>query len=143
MSTSKPPRPSWHLGIVGGIPLLALALSTGDATERNAPAVATRKPAAPATAGPVDASRARARSHDPCCSDEPPVPRARVAEPATGTRVMRATDPTASPSRTVSDDRRGGARLAKRPKDGRIPPRSKTGEQRRGGVGALIGITFA
>lgn len=40
-------------------------------------------------------------------------------------------------------DRRGNMRVTKPAGDGRIPPRSLSGEQRRGGVGMLIGITFA
>ena len=39
--------------------------------------------------------------------------------------------------------RRLGVRARKRSGDSRTPPRSTPAEQRRGGVGTLIGITFA
>ena len=151
MSTSNPLRRWWHIGIVSGVPLLALALGTGDAEsrslERNIGAGASRKPATPATImpetrkpGAVEDPRVGTRNHDPCCSDEPPVPRARTAEPNTGPRGTPAASP---PPAAGSEDRRGSVRAEKRPRDNRIVPRAPAGEQRRGGVGALIGITFA
>jgi hypothetical protein len=154
MSTSNPLRRWWHIGIMSGVPLLALAFGAGDADsrslERNIGAGASRKPAAPATAGmetrrpgAVEAPRAGARNHDPCCSDEPPVPRAREAEPGTGPRGTPAAGPAPAHTPAGSVDRRGSVRAEKRPRDNRIVPRSPAGEQRRGGVGALIGITFA
>jgi hypothetical protein len=66
------------------------------------------------------------------------------AGPATtGSREMTAAGRPAPEARARSGDRRGGARVGKPAGDGRMPPRSKSGEPRRGGVGALIGITFA
>jgi len=154
MSTSNPLRRSWHIGIMSGIPLLALALGTGDADsrslERNIGAGASRKPAAPATTAPetrrpraVESPRVGTRNHDPCCSDEPPVPRARAAEPITGSRGAPAAAPPPARTPAGSDDRRGSVRAEKRPRETRNAPRAPAGEQRRGGVGALIGITFA
>lgn len=154
MSTSNPLRRSWHIGIMSGIPLLALALGTGDADsrslERSTGAGASRKPAAPATAGPEkrrpgapETRRVGTRNHDPCCSDEPPVPRARAAEPITGSRGTPAVGPPPAHTPAALDDRRGSVRAEKRPRETRTAPRPPAGEQRRGGVGALIGITFA
>ena len=154
MSTSSPLRRWWHIGIMSGIPLLALALGTGDASsrslERNIGAGASKKPAAPATAGPetrkpaaVEPTRLGTRNHDPCCSDEPPVPRAHTAEPVTRSRGTPAAGPPPAQTPAGSDEHRGAVRAEKRPRDTRNAPRAPAGEQRRGGVGALIGITFA
>ena len=101
MSMSNPRRPSWHFGVLGGIPLLALALGTGDA-------------AAGSLQGHVGSGT----------SQQPPM--------RTQTHV-----------RGKSDVRRGGVRVEKRSGNGKLAPRSTPGEQRRGGVGTLIGITFA
>ena len=101
MSTSNPRHPLWHIRVLGGIPLLVLALGTGDAPARS-------------PQGYVGSGAAQ----------KPPVR-------------------TQSYVRGRSDARRGGVRVDKRPGDVRIAPRPSSGEQRRGGVGTLIGITFA
>ncbi len=101
MSMSKPRRLSWRLGVVGGIPLLALAMGTGDAPARS-------------LEGHVGSGTAR--------------------EPAVRTQ---------SHARGKPDVRPRGVRVEKRSGNDRIAPRSTSGEQRRGGVGTLIGITFA
>jgi hypothetical protein len=152
---SSPLRRWWHFGVAGSIPLLALALGAGDgdarSIERDIGSGASQKTAAQkstaqksatpenAKAVPADSRSVGARNHDPCCGDEPPVPRARVGAPA-DSRVapaitqpqpaVRGTSPSASPIRSVK-------------RDGKAAPPAKQGEQRRGGVGSLIGITFA
>ena len=162
MPMSIPQRPWWHIGVVGGIPLLALALGTGEADarslERDIGSGATQKSAAPKSAAPqtrkavpVEARTVGARNHDPCCADEPPVPRARVGTTTTDSRVAPAAVPPQPSARSASpgtspgapDVRPAGARSVKRAGDAKQVPRSKPGEQRRGGPGALIGITFA
>jgi hypothetical protein len=164
MSMLNPLRSLCHVGIMSGIPLLALALGTGDAParslDRSVGAGASRKTAAPATAGSstgrtqaAETWRAGTRNHDPCCADDARTPIAPAGSPATGSReaVSPATGPreaaVSSPSdshpRGKSDVRRGGTRVEKRSSDPRLAPRSTPGEQRRGGVGALIGLTFA
>ena len=154
MSMPNPLRPLWHVGIMSGIPLLALALGTGDAAarslERNIGAGASRKPAAPTAAGSttgragaVEGWRAGTRNHDPCCADDGRTPGSAVGTPAAGSREMTPSVPQDSHARGRSVVRRGGVRVEKRSGDTRVAPRSTPGEQRRGGVGALIGITFA
>ena len=154
MSMSNLLRPLWHVGVMSGIPLLAFALGTGDAAgrslERNVGSGASRKSAAPAATGSTTARakaaetwRAGARNHDPCCADDGPPPGTRAGTPAAGSREPTLSAPSDSPSGAKSDVRRGGVRVEKQPGKTRIAPRSTPGEQRRGGVGALIGITFA
>lgn len=101
MSTSNPRHPSWNIGVLGGIPLLALALGTGDAPARSL--------AGCVGSGSVQVPTVRTQFH----------------------------------ARGHHDVRRGGVRVEKRSGDVRIAPRPTSGGGRRGGVGALIGITFA
>ena len=160
MSMSNPLRPLWHVGIMSGIPLLAIALGTGDAParslDRSVGAGASRKAAAaPATAGSstgrtqaAETWRAGARNHDPCCADDARTPIApagtpAAVSPAAGPREAAVSSPSDSHPRGKSEVRRGGTRIEKRTSDPRLTPRSTPGEQRRGGVGALIGLTFA
>lgn len=159
MPMSNPQRPWWHIGVAGGIPLLALALGTTDAgarsLEREIGSGAAQKSAAARPAGseprksaPVEARTPAARNHDPCCADEPPVPRARGGVPTTDARVAPATVPPQPSTRSVSPGsspelRPGGARPVKRAINSKPAPPSRPGEQRRGGVGSLFGITFA
>ncbi len=162
MSMSNPLRRWWHLGVAGGIPLLALALGTGEAgarsLEREIGSGAAQKGTAARSAAtenrkaaPVNAPPVGTRNHDPCCADEPPVPRARVGAPSSQSRIapapgsaqpsLRGASPSASPG--TPEIRPTGARSLKRGGEGKPVPRHKPGEQRRGGVGSLIGITFA
>ena len=155
---SSPLRRWWHFGIAGSIPLLALALGASDGDARSiereigsgaAQKSSAQKAAAPESrkAAPAESPSVGTRNHDPCCADEPPVPRASVGVPAER-RVaptaapsqpsVRGTSPSATPA---PETRPTGIRSVKR--DGKAAPPSKQGEQRRGGVGALIGITFA
>jgi hypothetical protein len=162
MPMSNPNRRWWHIGVAGGIPLLALTLGTGDAGARSiereigsgaALKAATQKSATPEKrkGAPVEDRSVGTRNHDPCCADDPPVPRARAGDATTGSRATPATVPpqpsvrSASPagSPTAPDARPTGTRPVKRASEIKSAPRSKPGEQRRGGVGALIGITFA
>jgi hypothetical protein len=148
------PQRAWrHLRVLSGIPLLALALGTGDAEgksiERDIGTGAAKKTTARATAvpdprqtPPVDAHGAGARNHDPCCSDDPPVPRARTEAAKPDTRITPASGRASSPIR-VGTEGNGAARPEKQARDSRIVPRRPAGEQRRGGAGALIGLTFA
>lgn len=152
----------WQLGVAGGIPLLALALGAGEADarslereigsgagHRNAP----QKTAAPEhrKGTPADARPIGARNHDPCCADEPPVPRARAGDATRESRGTPATAPSQpavrgtphSASPAAPELRPTGIRSVKRAGDGKVAPPVKQREQRRGGVGALIGITFA
>lgn len=157
MSMPNPMRPLWHVGVLSGIPLLALALGTGDATarslERNTGVGASRKPAAPAAAAATGSTTSRAReaetwgagtrNHDPCCADDAQAPGARAGSPAPVPREAAVTSDPDSHPRVRPDVRRGVIRVEKRSSDPRLAPRSTPGEQRRGGVGALIGLTFA
>lgn len=150
---------SWlRIGIAGGIPLLALALGTGDgdarSIERDIGSGAGQKSTPPRTAAhetraaePDQGRPAGARNHDPCCEDEPPVPRARAGAATNGASEAPAAVP---PAPAVRDATPGapevlpsGTRPVKRALNGRVPPRARPGDQRRGGVGALFGITFA
>lgn len=157
---SSPLRRWWHFGVAGGIPLLALALGAGNSearsVERDIGSGAGQKTSAQKAttpenrkAVPAESRSAGARNHDPCCAEDPPVPRARVGGTTTESRVapatappqssVRGTAPGASPA--TPEVRPTGIRSVKR--DGRAVPPWKQGEQRRGGVGGLIGITFA
>ena len=164
---SSPLRRWWHFGVAGSIPLLALALGASDGDARSiereigsgasqksaAQKSAAQKTAAPENrkAVPAESRSVGARNHDPCCADEPPVPRARVGAPAES-RVapattspqpaVRGTSPSATPAAPPTPEARPtGIRSVKR--DGKAAPPAKQGEQRRGGVGSLIGISFA
>jgi len=168
MSKSNPLHPLWHVGIMGGIPLLALALGTGDAParslDRSIGVGASRKTAAPTTTGSTtgrtpaaETWRPGTRNHEPRCEDDAGTPGARAGSPATGSpgggsreaaspaSGMReaAVSPTDAHAPAKSEVRRGGTRVEKRSSDPRLAPRPTRGEQRRGGVGALIGLTFA
>jgi len=159
MSMLNPLRSLCHVGIMSGIPLLALALGTGDAParslDRSIGAGASRKTAAPATAASspsrtqaAETWRAGTRNHDPCCADDARTPIApagtpAAVSPAAGPREAAVSSPSDPHLRGKSEVRRGGTRVEKRSSDPRLAPRSAPGEQRRGGVGALIGITFA
>jgi hypothetical protein len=158
MPMSSPIRRWWHVGVAGGIPLLALALGTGEADARSiereigsgaAQKAAAQKSVAPENRKgvPVEDRSIGTRNHDPCCADDPPVPRARVGSAAPESRTTPATVPPQPSVRsgppTAPDARPTGVRSVKRASEIKTVPRPKPGEQRRGGVGALIGITFA
>ena len=150
MSTSYPQRAWRYLRVMSGIPLLALALGAGGSQaksiERDIGTGAAKKSSPRAAAAqdnrptaPAETPGVGARNHDPCCSDDPPVPRARseASKP-----VAPATGRAASPAR-MGPEGNGATRPEKQARDSRIVPRPPAGEQRRGGVGALIGLTFA
>lgn len=153
MSTSYPQRAWRHVRVMSGIPLLAFALGTGDAgaksIERDIGTGASKKTPARTAAAPdtrqtppVVAPGAGSRNHDPCCSDDPPVPRARTEAAKPDARVTPAAGRAPSPGQLVPSGVNGATRAEKQARDSRIVPRPPAGEQRRGGVGALIGLTF-
>lgn len=127
---------------LGGVPLLALVLSTAapvaqaaDRTPSPAPSHSTRDLGHPAATGletcPNGGTSARpatgTQAHD-----------AAPASPSTGTPAVTHTQ-----SRDKTAERGGGTRLPRRSGDGRVMPPAPVEEPRRGGVGTLIGISFA
>jgi len=133
-----------QLAALGGILLLALVLTTGtsaaqaaDRTPSPAPSHSTRDLGHPAATGletcPGSGAAAKpaagTQAHDGA-----------VAPPGSGTPA--ASHSQASP-RDKAVERGGGSRLLRRSGDGRVAPRAPIEEPRRGGVGTLIGITFA
>jgi hypothetical protein len=137
------PSNARQLATWGGIPLLALVLTTGtpaakaaDRTPSPAPTHSTRDLGHPAATGleTCPGSGAAAKPAGAQAHDGAPAP------PSSGTPA--ASHSQASP-RDKAAEHGGGSRLLRRSGDGRVAPRAPIEEPRRGGVGTLIGITFA
>jgi hypothetical protein len=157
MRTSHTSGTVRRLAALGGIPILALVLGAGDLTARPAErGVHSGTPAPARRAGgrravertlPTDMSEPATRcgtgggSAD--ATNDPVAPPPPSAPPPAGSREITAAGRAAPEVRGRTGDRRGNTRAGKPAGDGRILPRSKSGDPRRGGVGALIGITFA
>ncbi len=112
MRNPRVPIPLRRLGLLGGVPLLALALEAGDVRAREPDSVS-----ACGTTAPVHGVPAAPKALTPA----------------------RATPPPAAESRPAPD----AIRTEKRAGRPAPPSRVRRGEQRRGGVGMLFGITFA
>jgi hypothetical protein len=152
MSSSYPSRSSRGIGILAAIPLLALAVSASAlvarAAERAAspaPSHSTRDIGRPAStglepcqsgcSGPASVSSAPATAGTPASAPSGD------GLSATGAR----TAPSAAPqvnTRGKASERDAAKRWFRR-SDGRVVPPAPLEEPRRGGVGTLIGITFA
>jgi len=146
MSSSYPSRSTRHIGILAGIPLLVLAMSASGlfAAERAAspaPSHSTRDIGHPASTG-----------LEPCqsgCSGTTTATPTTTPAPSPGGEGLSATGartaPTAQPqvnTRGKASERDAAKRWFRR-SDGRVVPPAPLEEPRRGGVGTLIGITFA
>ena len=145
MSTSYPRPMKRRLATLCGIPLLAFVLCANvpaaraaDRTPSPAPAHSTRDLGHPAATGLEAPSN--------CGSTTKPAAPATAHDVAPATPVNGST-PGAAHSQTNPRDKAsqqgGGSRLFRRSGDGRVVPRAPLEEPRRGGVGTLIGITFA
>jgi|SRR5262245_17678960 len=147
MSSSNLSRSMRRIGVLSGGSLLLLAVAAGNpyARERSAsaaPSHSTRDIGHPASTG-----------LEPCtsgCSGTTSTPSAAPAPAGTptgdGLSAGSRTAPSVTPpqnTRGKATERNGGKRLFRRSGDGRVVPPAPLEEPRRGGVGTLIGITFA
>lgn len=145
MSTSYPRPSKRRLATLSGIPLLALMLCASapaaraaDRSPSPAPAHSTRDLGHPAATG-LEAPSGCASTTKPAAPAT-----AHDAAPATpGTGSTPAAVHSQSNPRDKASQQGGGSRLFRRSGDGRVVPRAPIEEPRRGGVGTLIGITFA
>lgn len=149
MSSSYPSRSSRGIGILAAIPLLALAMSVSALVAR-----AAERAASPAPSHSTrDIGRPASTGLEPCqsgCSGTTSAPStAGTSTSAPSGDGLSATGARTAPSATPQVNTRGKASerdAAKRwfrRSDGRVVPPAPLEEPRRGGVGTLIGITFA
>lgn len=153
MPTSNPSRHVWHIGAVGGIPLLALALGAGDldarSLERTSGTRAARDCGGQAATGmETCAGTTAAQNTAPgvatsCGQASPSAPSQDPGLSVAGPRPAPAAGRTPAQTRGKASAKPGGNRLMRRSGDGRVAPPTQSDEPRRGGVGTLIGITFA
>ena len=154
MSSSYPSRSSRRIGILAGIPLLVVATSAMALHAR-----AAERAASPAPSHSTrDIGRPASTGLEPCqsgCSgttSAPATPGATTSTPtsapngdglsATGARTAPAAGTPRVNTRGKATERDAAKRWFRR-SDGRVVPPAPLEEPRRGGVGTLIGITFA
>src|SRR5262245_13875137 len=146
MLSSYPSRSSRRIGVLAGIPLLVLAATALDAR-------AAERAASPAPSHSTrDIGRPASTGLEPCqsgCSGTTSAPSTAgtpVSAPSgdafTGSRTTPSTAPAQVNTRGKATERDAAKRWFRRT-DGRVVPPAPLEEPRRGGVGTLIGITFA
>lgn len=136
MPNSYPSRSTRTLAILSGITLLVAlcaAARAGDRSPSPAPSHSTRDLGHPAATGLETC---------PSNSSSKPTTAGGAAHDAASTTPTPASAHSQSPTRDKTAERGGGSRL-KRSGEGRVAPRAPLEEPRRGGVGTLIGISFA
>jgi hypothetical protein len=150
MSSSYPSRSSRRAGILAGIPLFVLAMSAGAFHARAAERAASAGP----SHSTRDIGRPASTGLEPCqsgCSGTTPAPStagAPASAPsgdglsATGAHSSPAAGTPQVNTRGKATERDAAKRWFRR-SDGRVVPPAPLEEPRRGGVGTLIGITFA
>ena len=145
MSNSYPRPTKRQLATLSGIPLLVLMLGVpaalaADHAPSPAPAHSTRDLGHPAATGLEPCPSGGAPSAKPATQGSQ-AHDAAPATPSTGS-APAAAHSQANP-RDKATQQGGGSRQFRRSGDGRVAPRAPLEEPRRGGVGTLIGITFA
>jgi hypothetical protein len=125
----------------GGIPLLVLVLTASVPSARAADRTPSPSPA-PAHST-RDLGHPAATGLEPCPGSGTATKPAAPAATTPGAPGAQPHDVAPANPRDKSAERGGGSRLLRRSGDGRVMPRAPIEEPRRGGVGMLIGITFA
>ena len=148
MFSSYPSRSSRRIGVLAGIPLLVLAITASALYAR-----AAERAASPAPSHSTrDIGRPASTGLEPCqsgCSGTTSTPSTAGApasapsgDALTGSRAAPSTAPAQVNTRGKATERDAAKRWFRR-SDGRVVPPAPLEEPRRGGVGTLIGITFA
>ena len=149
MPSSYPRRSIRQSRILAGIPLVVLALGVGEIQARSAeraaspaPSHSTRDLGHPASTGLEPCTSGSTTATTPAAGGQAPAAPASDEDlTATGSRSPASAQPQAN-TRGKGAVRDGGKRWFRR-NDVRVVPPVPLEEPRRGGVGTLIGITFA
>jgi len=146
MSSSYPSRSNPRIGMLAGIPLLVLAMSASalyaaEHAASPAPSHSTRDIGKPASTG-LEPCQSNCSGTTTATSTATPTPAPNGdGLSATGGRTAPSAQPQAN-TRGKATERDAAKRWFRR-SDGRVVPPAPLEEPRRGGVGTLIGITFA